>query len=179
MIPNRPLVLRSNRFLGSALIEKGLLKNEDLEAANERLLEAIQSGDARTANLLNILLYDLRILEEPDLIDAIMEDEDIGIIDLGNYDLSFLVEHPIDMDLCWATYTIPFDQVEGFTMIASAYYLSKPAVSFWEEQFPGPVLWYVSSVGSIAEAIERHLAENPPEEAAAQEGSPTQAKEKA
>ncbi|MGE9294649.1 MAG: hypothetical protein ACQKBW_13645 [Puniceicoccales bacterium] len=168
MIPNRPLVLRSNRFLGSALIERGLLKNEDLEAANERLLEAIQKGDARTANLLNILLYDLRNLEEADLIDSIMEDEGIGIIDLANYDLAFLKDSKVDIDLCWATYTVPFDQVEGFTMIATAYYLSKPAMTFWEEQFPGPVLWYVCSVGSIAESLERFISENPPEEAEAE-----------
>lgn len=164
MIPNRPLILRSNRFLGSALIERGLLANDDLEAANQKLLEGIQKGDARSANLLNILLYELKVLEEADLIDSIVEQDDVGIIDLANYDLGFLSNQNVNLDICWATYTIPFDQVEGFTMIATAYYLSKPAVTYWEEQFPGPVLWYLCSVGSIAESLERYLAESASDE---------------
>ena len=35
----RPLLMRANRLLGSALIEHNLVKFEDLEAANERLLQ--------------------------------------------------------------------------------------------------------------------------------------------
>jgi len=38
---NRPLILRSNRFLGSALVERALITNESLEAANEKLLDII------------------------------------------------------------------------------------------------------------------------------------------
>ena len=43
----RPLLMRSNRLLGSALIEHNLVKFEDLEAANERLLEIATTGDLR------------------------------------------------------------------------------------------------------------------------------------
>ena len=37
----RPLLMRANRLLGSALIEHNLVKFEDLEAANERLLGGV------------------------------------------------------------------------------------------------------------------------------------------
>lgn len=155
MIANRPLILRSNRFLGSALIDRGLIRNEDLEASNEKLLGAIQKGDMRSANLLNILLYDLKCLDETALIDLIVEDSGLGLIDLANYDVSYLAGTGVDIDLCWATFTIPFDQVEGFTMVATAYYMSKPTVAHWEEYFGGEVIWYLASVASIAEALER------------------------
>lgn len=39
--------MRSNRLLGSALIEHNLVKFEDLEAANERLLEIATTCDLR------------------------------------------------------------------------------------------------------------------------------------
>ncbi|WOO42868.1 hypothetical protein [Rubellicoccus peritrichatus] len=155
MIANRPLVLRSNRFLGAALTDAGLILNEDLEAANEKVLQAVQKEDPRGANLLNILLYDLQKLDEPALIDETLEQHDIGVIDLANYDLSFLTETEVSFSICWSTFTVPFDCVENFTMIATAYYLSKPTIDFWESQFDGPIIWYVSSVASIADALAR------------------------
>ena len=79
----------------------------------------------------------------------------IGLIDLNNYDLGKVRQLNIDPDLCWATYTIPFDKVENFTFCATAYYLSRPAIQHWEQQLGGPVIWYVSSVTSISYGIER------------------------
>ncbi|MEO0797013.1 MAG: hypothetical protein AAFX93_17795 [Verrucomicrobiota bacterium] len=151
----RPLILRSNRFLGSALLEKNLIQVEDLEAANEKLLEAVQNGDMRGANLLNILLYDLKSIDENALVDHVTEDESIGLIDLAHYDMAKFREIQVDIELCYATYTVPFDRVEDFTMVATAYYLSRPTVQYWEEAIGGNVIWYVCSTASIAEAIER------------------------
>jgi len=151
----RPLILRSNRFLGSALLERNLIKVEDLEAANEKLLEHVQNGDMRAANLLNILLFDLKVIDENVLIDSVTEDEDVGLIDLAHYDMAKFREINADIELCYATYTVPFDKVEDFTMIATSYYLSKPTVHYWEETIGGNIIWYLCSVASIAEAIER------------------------
>jgi len=158
MITNRPLVLRSNRFFGSALIDAGLIDNEALESANERLLEAVQQGDHRGANLLNILLYDLKVLDETALLDHLVESNPVGIIDLANYDISTIGQLDVNIELCWSTFTLPFDRVENLTMIASAYYLSKPAVNYWDEQFGGQTIWYITSVASIADALERYTA---------------------
>lgn len=166
----RPLILRSNRFLGSALLERNLIKTEDLEAANEKLLEAVQSGNMRGANLLNILLFDLKSVDEARLVDEITEDESVGLIDLSNYDMAKFREINADIDLCYATYTVPFDKVEDFTMVATGYYLSKPTIQYWEETLGGNVIWYVCSVASIAEAIERASQVAASEEVAVKEG---------
>lgn len=164
---SRPLILRSNRFLGSALVERALITNEDLEAANEKLLEIIQSGDLKGANLLNILLYDLNVLDESKLIDNIVDEYHLGMVDLMNYDLSAMKDMNLNYDLCWATFTVPFDRVEDFVMIGTAYYLSKPAVNFWEEQFEGTnIIWYVCSLSSVAGAMERFQTELNAEEEA-------------
>ena len=53
MSEHRPLLMRSNRLLGSALIEHNLVKFEDLESANERLLEIAASGDNITLGYWN------------------------------------------------------------------------------------------------------------------------------
>ncbi|WP_309387316.1 hypothetical protein [Cerasicoccus frondis] len=168
----RPLILRSNRFLGSALLERGLIKTDDLEAANEKLLEAVQSGNMRGANLLNILLYDVKAIDEAQLVEEITEDESLGLIDLTHYDMTKFREINVDIDLCYATYTVPFDRVEDFTMIATAYYMSKPTIQYWEETIGGNIIWYICSVASIAEAIERasQIAASS-EEVAVKEGS--------
>lgn len=155
-LENRPLILRSNRFLGSALLEREIISNEVLESANERLLEIIHSGDLRNASLLNVLMLDLKALDERVLIDHTLENEKIGAVDLENYDISNVITKELDVDVCHATYTIPFDEVEGIQMVATAYYLSRPAVAYWEDILGGRVLWYLSSVTSIVNAIERY-----------------------
>lgn len=155
MLEQRPLVLRSNRFLGAALLERDLLSNADLETANEKLLEVVQAGDLRSASLLNILIFELKALDESKLIDSLMERDEVSLIDLGNYDLGKFREMRVNIDVCWATFTIPFDRVEDFYMVATGYYLSEPAKQYWAEQFDGKILWYVASITSIAEALDR------------------------
>ena len=43
---NRSLMMRANRLLGAGLVEHNLVKIEDLEKANERLLEIIATQPA-------------------------------------------------------------------------------------------------------------------------------------
>lgn len=159
MLEQRPLVLRSNRFLGAALLERGLVTNEDLETANEKLLEIVQAGDLHGASLMNILVFDLKALDEAALIDSLMEQDDVSLIDLANYDLAKFRDMRVNTDLCWATFTMPFDRVEDFYMVATGYYLSEPAKQFWAEQLEGKIIWYVASIASIAEALERATSE--------------------
>ncbi|MGF1450609.1 MAG: hypothetical protein ACFB21_00875 [Opitutales bacterium] len=151
----RPLILRSNRFLGSALLERELVSNDVLEAANERLLEIIQAGEAANASLLYVLLYDLKELNESALIENVVDTEKLGAIDLTNYNLANVANLELDLSLCQATFTLPFDQLEGVYMVATAYYLSRPAVQYWEQFLDKPVIWYVSSVRSIIDGLER------------------------
>ena len=155
MLEQRPLVLRSNRFLGAALLERGLVSNEVLEAANEKLLEIVQAGDLRGASLMNILSFELKALDEAALIDSLVEEDDVSLIDLINYDLSKFRDMRVNTDVCWATFTIPFDRVEDFYMVATGYYLSEPAKQYWTDELDGKIIWYVASIASIAEALER------------------------
>lgn len=156
----RPLILRSNRFLGSALIERGLVSNEDLEMANEKLLEALQNSDYHNANLLQILLYDIKSFEENTLIDAVVEESGLGLIDLANFQAGRFPDFNVAIGACRATATVPFDQVEDFVSLATAYYLSRPAVQYWTDLFEGKtILWYISNMVSINGYLEKADAE--------------------
>lgn len=156
MQPNRALILRSNRFLGSSLQDNGLISNANLEAANEKFMETIQSRDSfKNASILKILLHDLKVLDETRMLKHILEAHGIGLIDLHFLELKRLPSTEIDMDLCWATLTVPFDQAEQTYMLATSCYMSAPVVKHWEELLGGKVIWYATSIVSINHGLER------------------------
>ena len=165
---DRPLIWKSSRFIGSALIERMLITSDVLENANDKLLELVQAGDLKSANLLSILAFNLGALDEVALIRQTIESEKIGLIDLSNYSLIGASGLNLNLDICRALYTLPFDQFENFTLIATAYYLSKPARDYWEEQFKeSNVVWYVAQLNTISEALETLATESTGENAPA------------
>ncbi len=168
MQEHRALILRSNRFLGSSLVDKGIVSVGDLEAANERFMEAIQASELKGASILSTLLFELKAFDENTLLDLLIEEKQIGLIDLNHVELSSLRPFKVDLSLCWATSTIPFDKVENTYMLASCYYLSAPVVKHWEELLDGRVLWYATTTSSMTRALERiediHEAEDEAEE---------------
>ena len=83
----RPLLMRANRLLGSALIEHNLVKFEDLEAANERLLEVAASGQVRQSSVLGILVYEKKVMREEDLLHHVVDDHGVGVVDLRGYEV--------------------------------------------------------------------------------------------
>lgn len=152
---HRPLLLRGNRFLGSALVEKGLITVDVLDHANQRLLEVLQGENWKQASLLHVLLYDLRALKEEDLINHLVDEYSLPLVDLRGYHLEKSVVPPVDLSLCWTTWTLPFDQIEGVWFVATAYYLSQPVVKHWNHLLGESVIWYGASVTSINESLER------------------------
>ena len=55
MLPeHRQLLMRSNRLLGAGLVEANLVKIEDLEKANEKLLEIMSQDQPRQSTVLGI-----------------------------------------------------------------------------------------------------------------------------
>ena len=74
MNEHRAITLRSNRFLGSALVEKGLVVVTDLEAANEKFMAAMQSEDPQHASILTVLLHELKVLDENALIQHLYDE---------------------------------------------------------------------------------------------------------
>ena len=166
MQQHRALILRSNRFLGSSFVDKGLISVTDLEAANEKFMEAIQSADLKRASILSSLLYELKVLDEVKLIEHIVDEQGVGLIDLRQCSLRSPGELNFDISLCWATSTIPFDKVEDYYFVATCYYLSAPVVKQWNEMLGNKVIWYATTNAAMSEALEK-LEEMQAAEAAA------------
>ena len=155
MQEHRALILRSNRFLGSSLVDKGLISSSDLEAANEKFMEAIQAGDFERGSILSTLLYGLKALDETLLLDHLVEECNLGLVDLDFVAMPSLRPLDVDLSVCWASSTIPFDKVEKTFMLATCYYLSAPVVKYWEGLLDGPIIWYATSTASMTGALER------------------------
>jgi hypothetical protein len=147
--------MRANRLLGAGLVEHNLVKIEDLERANERLLEIIASNQPRQATVLGVLAYELKVIREEDVLQHLVESEGLGLVDLRGYEPPEETKKGLDMDACWATWSVPFDQEEDFTFIASAYYLSPAVRTYWEKRFEGPILWFGTTLEGIAEHLDR------------------------
>ncbi|MFP4353284.1 MAG: hypothetical protein ACLFRP_09685 [Puniceicoccaceae bacterium] len=151
----RALILRSNRFLVNTLSENGLLGADDIDEANEKLLDAIDEGNIRQVSVLNILIFDLKKLEEKDYIDLVVKKLKTGLISLRNYRPRPLANEMNDPDLCWGTWTVPFDWVGDYYLVASAYCASRPVVEHWEAIADRPIVWYGATIQDITDTIQR------------------------
>lgn len=152
---NRSLMMRANRLLGAGLVEHNLVKIEDLEKANERLLEIIATNQPRQATVLGVLAYEIKVIREEDVLQHLVESEGLGLVDLRGYEPPDEIRKGLDLDACWATWSVPFDQEEDFTFIASAYFFSPAVRSYWEKRFEGPILWFGTTLEGIAEHLDR------------------------
>ncbi len=152
---HRSLLMNANRRLGAGLVEHNLVKIEDLERANERLLEVVATNQPRQSTVLGILAFEMKVLREDDVLAHLVESESIGLVDLREYEVSDELKKTMDRGAAWATWSVPFDQEEDFTFIATAYYLSPAVRNYWEKQFAGPVLWYGTTLEGIADFLER------------------------
>ncbi len=159
MTEYRPLLMRANRLLGSVLVEHNLVKFEDLEAANERLLELSGQGDFRQASVMGILAFEKKVLREEDVLHVAMEEHGLGAVDLRNYDVPDDIRKNLKLGMCWATWSVPYDKEEEYWFVATAYYLSPAVRAHWEKQLDGPILWYTTTMEIIAEFLERQQAE--------------------
>jgi hypothetical protein len=152
---HRSLLMNANRRLGAALVDHNLVKIEDLETANERLLEIVATNQPRQSTVLGILAFEMKVVREDDVLTHLVETESIGLVDLREYEVSEDLKKTMDRGAAWATWSVPFDQEEDFTFIATAYYLSAAVRNYWEKQFAGPVLWFGTTLEGIADFLER------------------------
>lgn len=155
MSEHRTLLMRANRLLGAALVDANLVKIEDLDAANERLFELLQSDAEHQATLLGVLLYERKVLDEDDLLHHLVENEGLGLVDLRTYEVPEEFRRDIDIGSCWATWSVPFDREEDFTMVATSYYLSPAVRSHWEKQLGSSILWYATTLELISDYLEK------------------------
>ena len=151
----RPIVMRANRLLGAALVEHNLVKIEDLEKANERLLEVITGGENRQISLLGILCNEMRVLQEEEVLTHLVESEGVGLVDLRSYDINDELRKGLDVGACWATWSVPFDREEDFVFIATVYYLSPAARMYWEKIYGSNIVWYGTTMEIVAELMEK------------------------
>src|SRR5882757_9836422 len=84
---HRPLLMRANRLLGAALVEHNLVKIEDLETANEKLIEVVATDQPRQSTILGLLAYDMKVLQEEHTLPPRLASEGGGLDDLRDYDV--------------------------------------------------------------------------------------------
>jgi hypothetical protein len=147
--------MRANRLMGAALVEHNLIKIEDLEKANERLLEVLAGEQPRQSTVLGILAYELKVVREEDVLQHLVEHEGVGAVDLRVYDVPEEFRKALDPGPCWATWTVPFDKEDDFYFVASAYYPSPAVRAHWEKELAGPILWFGTTLEGIADYLEK------------------------
>ncbi len=149
-------MMRSNRLMGAALVEHNLVKIEDLDGANERLLEIVAQDQARQNTVLGILAYEMKAVREEDVLQYLVDRQGGGAIDLRQYEVPEDYQKGIDAGACWATWSVPFDRVEDFHFVASAYALSPAVQKYWKSQLDGPIMWFGTTLEGIADYLEKH-----------------------
>ncbi len=138
------LLIKSNRMFGARVVEYNIIDLEDLENANTHFLEKLRSGNLKEASILRILLYELKNLDETDLINFQIEKLGLGYCDLDNYNINEDILADINLEDCRSTWSLPIDCISGFWFISTAYYLSVAVKKYWEETLNGDIIWYVS-----------------------------------
>jgi hypothetical protein len=167
--------MRANRLLGASLVERNLVKIEDLETANEKLIEIVATGQPRQSTILGILAFDMKVIKEDDVLHHIVESDGVGLVDLRDYEIPDDVKKNIDVGASWATWSVPFDHEEEFHFVATAYYLSPAVRAHWEKTLGGPILWFGTTLEAVADFLEKFAATQA-EAAAANGGAPAVAK---
>ncbi|MCC5789415.1 MAG: hypothetical protein JJT75_07260 [Opitutales bacterium] len=159
----RSTLMRSNRRLGAALVENNLVDITELESANEKLLDLVAEGINRRCSILSLLVWEMSALEERKLIEFQNDELKVPPLDLTRVEIDDELYKAFDPKILWATWTLPFNKVDGFYCMASCYYLSPAAREFWEQELDGKLLWYVSPMMTLAdkiEEIEKNFEEN-------------------
>jgi hypothetical protein len=151
---HRSLLMKANRQLGLTLADRNLLQAEQLQEATDRWLEWVAAGE-RGASLLRVITQSLKFVREEDLLRHTMEHEGAGLVDLSDFDVPDEFRRLPDLGACWATWTVPFDRLDGITCLASAYALSPVAKAHWEGRIEGPVLWFATTLDGLSEHFGR------------------------
>jgi len=149
------LLIKSNRVLGTRLVEAGLVGIEDMERGNEIFIERARARDLKRASLLRILIFDNQTLKEEKLLDYQLEQYPVGAVMLENYasDDVLLAQHPLE--LYRASWTLPIDFVNDRWFLATAYYMSDVVRKFWEDRMGSRVSWLITSLNQLEMVLDR------------------------
>lgn len=149
------LLLKSNRVLGTRLIEAGLTTMENLDSANGIFVQRVRERDIKRASLLRILVYEQQTLREEELLDYQIEHFSLGGITLDGYKIDDAHLKAFASDLLRVTWTVPIEVKEDHWFLASSYYLSDIVREFWTSRLEGEITWLLCNLGQV----ENHLDE--------------------
>ncbi len=149
------LILKANRSIGSHLAQEAFVPERTLSVAYEKFQESLRSGTGGNPGLLKTLVNDMREIDETLLISHAMEIGGIPYIPLRNFegDKSWVTGRRLE--LCRATWSVPFDLLEGAPFVATAYYLSTTVRRRWQEEFEEPIHWFVARLSDIEKTLSR------------------------
>lgn len=167
------LLIKSNRVLGTRLVEAGLTTTADMDQANEIFIERARNKDLKRASLLRILVFDNQTLKEETLLDYQIEHYPVGAIMLENYALDEVLLHQHPLEFLRASWTLPLDFINDRWFMVTAYYMSDIVRKFWEERLDSRITWYISSLNQfdgVFEQVEAATAAEAPQEPLAAEG---------
>jgi hypothetical protein len=147
------LLMRGNRSLGAALLQHGLITNEELEEANQLFLEGMTEGAGIDNSLLKSLLFQVQAMTETEFLEYQITQLPVEYLPLHNYYMkpTWLTED--DLLLALATRTLPVDFIDGTIFFASAYYMSAPVTHVWEDKYKGIPVWFVCELEAIENTI--------------------------
>jgi hypothetical protein len=151
----RPIVMRSNRLLGAALVERNLISVDQLNEATERFLQVLDTGGESDASLLSVLVHETKAISEEALLEYLIDELQLGLIDVRDIDFNDDVKLKLKPDVCRATWSVPFDQDEDINYIASAYCLSPAVRQYWEKQLGGQIIWYGCTMESLNDFLDK------------------------
>lgn len=154
----RSLMIKSNRVLGTRLVEAGLTTVDDMDNANEVFISLARAGDIRRASLLRIMVYDHQSISEESLLDYQLENCPVGAVMIDNYNLEEELYSDIQLEQMRASWTLPIDRVGNRWFVASCYYLSDVVKEFWEEKLGGRINWYITTMSQLEKEFDRRTA---------------------
>lgn len=151
-------MIKSNRVLGTRLVEAGLTSIDDMDKANEAFIGLARVDEIRRASLLRIMIYDHQSISEEKLLDYQLENCPVGAVMLDNYNLDEELYQDIPLELMRASWTFPIDRIGNRWFVATCYYLSDAVREFWEEKLGGRINWYVTTMSQLEKEFDRRAA---------------------
>ena len=148
------LLLKSNRVLGTRLVEAGLTDGEHMDEANDLFIQRARAKDLKRASLLRILIFDNQSLEEEKLLDYQLGQFPVGAVLLENYHLDEVLLKQYPVELMRASWTIPMDFVNDRWFLTTAYYMSDIVRAFWEERLNGRIAWSITTLNQLETVLD-------------------------
>ncbi|MGJ3243821.1 MAG: hypothetical protein ACFE0O_12835 [Opitutales bacterium] len=154
MDPIPALANRVNQGLADSLVKNRLCTLDDTEEAMPQLKQHLLDGNIKQASLLKILCWDLKRMNEGDVLDFLVDEHRLGYCNPANYTVDRSALPPFKLEECWATMALPFDQVQGVFFVATAHYLSEAVRDHWVKRLRPDIIWFASDLSALSMGLD-------------------------